>query len=181
MSNNDYAYIDSLVEKVQNNDLDAFWELFSFYEPIIVSCVKSVHSKYNTIDSDDIYSESIFVFKDLCLKYNKNRSYFSYFIGTRIQPYLITRIKTKYLNKFHQISLDDVNNVEPLVYLGDYEDFIVLRDALDKLNDEQKLAIQLLYFERMTQKECAKILKISQPAFNKKIKKILGILKENMK
>ena len=73
----DYTHIDSLVERVRENNSDALWELFDFYKPVINSCVRIVHSRYKSVEKDDLLSECIFILKDLCQKYDRDKSYFS--------------------------------------------------------------------------------------------------------
>ena len=92
----DYLDIDILVESVCNNNIDALWQLFDFYKPVINSGVNRVHKKYPYIEKGDLTSESILILKDLCSKYNKEKSHFTYFFDTRLQPYLIAKIKSKY-------------------------------------------------------------------------------------
>ena len=77
MLQNDYIHINDLVEKVKNNDTNALWELFDFYKPVINICVNKVHQKYTSVEREDLFSECIFVLKDLCSKFDSEKSYFS--------------------------------------------------------------------------------------------------------
>lgn len=180
MLNNDYSYIDSLVEKIKSNDLDSFWELFSFYEPMVLSCVKDVALKYKTVESDDLYSESIFVVKNLCYKYDPTKSNFTFFLGSRIQPYLIAEVKKKYVAKIHEVHWDSCES-ELIQSPESLEDTLFVKGLLAHLSDKEREVIDMFYFQRLTQVQCAKILNITQPAFNQKLKKILSILRAKAK
>ena len=181
MFQNDYIHIDSLVNKVKDNNTDALWELFDFYQPIIRSCVSKVNKKYKTIQKEDLISECAFILKDLCNKYDQDKSYFSYYFNTRLQPYLIAKIKSKYLEKNTVISLSTIEEYEHLDQIEILEESTILDEAIKGLPDNLKQIIDLFYFKNLTQSECAVILNISQPAFSKKLKTALAKIKKNIK
>jgi RNA polymerase sigma factor (sigma-70 family) len=180
MYQNDYLHIDSLVAKVKENNTDALWELFDFYKPIINVCVNKVHSKYKTVEKDDLFSECIFIFKDLCMKYEKDKCYFSYYLDTRLQPYLVSKVKSKYIDKINIVTLNEHEHYDQEEFLGYFDGNPVLEKAINSLPEKTKHIIDLFYFKNLTQSECAVVLKISQPAFNKKLHKALEILRKNM-
>jgi RNA polymerase sigma factor (sigma-70 family) len=178
---NNYAEIDHLVELVKNKDKDALWLLYDYYKPVINSTVNQISLKYKTIDKEDLISESIFILQDLCVKYEKDKSYFSYFFSTRIQPYLISKIKSKYLEKIQVTDLDYADTLETDHDLNfTINDFTYLHIEIEKLSEKQQQILDLFYFKNLTQAECAVILNVSQPAFNKKLQKVLKILKNNL-
>ena len=51
---------------------------------------------------------------------------------------------------------------------------------IENLPEKMQQILDLFYFKGLNQTECAIILKISQPAFNKKLQKTLKLLKENL-
>ena len=176
-----YSEIDCLVEKVKNKDSAALWSLYDYYKPVINSTVNQVTSKYKSIDKEDLISESIFILQDLCLKYDKNKSYFSYFFSTRLHPYLVSKIKSKYLEKIQVTDLDYADTLENNPNLNfSINDHTLLHIEIEKLSEKHQQIIDLFYFKNLTQAECAVILKITQPAFNKKLQKILKELKNNL-
>jgi len=75
MLSNDYVHIDYLVEKVKQNDSEALSELYDFYRPIISATASRVCNRYKSVEKDDLMSESIFILKELCEKYDKNKSF----------------------------------------------------------------------------------------------------------
>ena len=58
------------------------------------------------------------------------------------------------------------------------DDIIVIESALKQLNDKQREAIQLYFFENMEQNEAAKELNITQSSFSKRLQRALVNLKE---
>ena len=179
MYSDDYVFINSLVKKVQDNDSDALWELFEFYKPVIFQATLQLTKKFKSIEQNDLISESVFILKDLCLKFNPEKSYFSYFFNSRLKPYLVSKIESRYLEKIDVVALSDVENYESKFDLVSYfEDFIELQTAIENLQKNDQQAIELFYFENYNQAECAKFLKISQPAFNKRLKRALKNLKK---
>ncbi len=179
---NDYANIDVLVEKAKHGDNESFWNIFEFYTPVINSVISNVCEKYHTISRDDLFSECVFIVKDLCEKYDKDKSYFSYYLNTRLQPYLVAKIKSTYINSISILSLHSCDKDDLIEEIKiEFEDYSYLKDEIDKLPLRLKRAINLFYFDGLTQSECAVILKISQPAFSKQLSKALKILRENIK
>ncbi len=179
MDYNNYSHIDSLVEKVQRHDNDALWELFDFYQPLVKACCAKVHTKFLFMDKDDLFSECVLIFKDLCEKYDKDKSYFSYFLETRLQPYLISKIKSKYVEKHQIVDLSECEYYE--IDISDaYEHKTLIEESLEKIPEIYQKAVDLFYFKNLTQSECALILNITQPAFNKRLKKALDLLKSEM-
>lgn len=182
MYQNDFANIDLLVEKVKNQDSQALWELFDYYKPIFQSSVNQVYKNYKTVEKEDLMSECIFILKYLCEKYDKNKSYFSYYLSTRIQPYLISKVKSKYIEKIDIVSLNHIDEIELAdnYFVLDFSDTndVDINDKIQQLPEIYQKAIDLFYFQDLTQFECATILNISQPAFNKRLKKSLRLLKD---
>jgi RNA polymerase sigma factor (sigma-70 family) len=176
-----YTEIDRLVELVKKKDTEALWSLYDYYIPVINSTVNQVVKKYKTLEKDDLVSEAVFILQDLCMKYDKDKSYFSYFFRARFYPYLINKVKSKYIEKINVTDLDygDTFVNDPFM---DYSihDHATLHMELEKLNEKQRQIIDLFYFKNLTQSECAVILNISQPAFNKKLQNVLKILKNNL-
>jgi len=179
MLNNDYLEIDILVDKVKLNDSNALWALYDFYKPVVYSCCKELSKKYPSVNGEDLKSDSIFILKDLCEKYDKNKSYFSYFLSTRLKPYLVAKIKSTYLDKIPTTKLSDAECYSYDIDF-DIENYSELHTAIENLSEKNKKVIDLFYFQNLTQSECATILGISQPAFNKKLKKILELLKKEL-
>jgi len=63
---------------------------------------------------------------------------------------------------------------------NDIDDLLMLKDCLNKLNDEERLIIDSRYKEDYTQSETAKLLGISQVQVSRKEQKILNKLKNKI-
>jgi RNA polymerase sigma factor (sigma-70 family) len=57
-------------------------------------------------------------------------------------------------------------------------DKIIIRDAMFKLKDKQKEAIELYFFEEYTQEEAAHLLNITQASFSRRLERALESLKK---
>jgi len=57
-------------------------------------------------------------------------------------------------------------------------DKIILKDAMLKLNDKQREAIDLYFFQEYTQEEAADLLNITQASFSRRIDRALESLKK---
>jgi hypothetical protein len=179
MLDNDYLEIDSLVEKVKHNNSDALCLLYDFYKPVIISYCKELSRKYKTVPVEDLQSESVLILKELCHKYVKEKSFFSYYLNTRLKPYLVAKIKSTYLDKITFTSLESANLLSYDIEF-EFENYSELHDAIEKLSTQNRRIIDLFYFQNLTQSECAALLGVSQPAFSKKLKKVLDILKKEL-
>jgi RNA polymerase sigma factor (sigma-70 family) len=180
MLSNDYVHIDYLVEKIKKNDSNALCELHDFYKPIIWASANRVCKKYPSVEKEDLISESILILKELCDKYDKNKSFFSYFLETRIQSYMIAKVKSKYIENVAIVSLNEYDSYEPCENCSIFEDHTELREEISNLPDKLQQIINLIYFKQLTQSECSVILNVSQAAISKRLNKAIKILKENL-
>jgi len=179
MPNSNYAHIDLLVMQAREGNNQALWELFDYYQPIILNTIKKINKTYPMVEKDDLYSESAFVLKELCSKYDKDKSYFTYFLETRLMPYLISKTKSKYVNKDNSISIENIDDSYYIEYDFNINDYSEIHLEIEKLNEKDRKIIDLFYFKNLTQTECAVVLNISQAAFSKKLSKILDSLKQS--
>lgn len=181
MTQEEYKHIDDLVEQTRNGNSEAFEMLLDYYAPIIKSTVGTVANKYVSMLREDLFSECVLILHELCMKYDKDKSYFSYYLSNRLKPYLVSKVKSKYIDKIPTVSLSVCDKLEigEVINLS-VGDHAHLQMEIEKLPDNLRQAIFLFYFEDLTQKECADAIGISQPAFNKRLKKALGILKNTL-
>ena len=108
--------------------------------------------------------------------YDPDLTYFSYFISTRIDINLFRKCQhliesneiIEICEKYEAVDNDPFNTLETK---------IVLDDAIDMLNEKQKEAIQLYFFENLDQNKAAEILGIKQAAFSKRLARALENLK----
>jgi RNA polymerase sigma factor (sigma-70 family) len=124
---------------------------------------------------DDLNNESLFVLKMLVEKYDKDLSYFSYYLSTRIDPALLAHFKSIFLSKFEERDYEDVHS--------SYDPFdkilneIMIGSALEKLNEKQREAVELYFFEELSQEEAAQKIGITQASFSKRLDRALTTLR----
>ncbi len=172
-----YIYINSLVDKIKSGENDSLHELFSFYKPLILSAIRRCCNKEKALYShrDDLNNESIFVLKMLVEKYDNELSYFSYYLSTRIDHALLAHFKSIFLSKFEERDFEDVHS--------SYDPFdkilneIMIGNALEKLNEKQREAVELYFFEELSQEEAARKIGITQASFSKRLDRALTTLK----
>lgn len=179
MSNQNYQEINNLVAKYKNGDKEVIFDLYEYYRPLLFASVKRCISREAHLQSfkEDLVEDSFFVFEKLLDQYDPNLTYFSYFISTRIDINLFRYATEKYKPL---VSIDEDIDSKKQVYdpFNRIDDIIVIESALKQLNDKQREAIQLYFFENMEQNEAAKELNITQSSFSKRLQRALVNLKE---
>lgn len=107
---------------------------------------------------------------DYMRTYRANKKEYDFLIGR----YRDDSLLAQYMKETHEF---EINNIESIVI----NDMIVfLLNALSSLNDEENFIIHALFFEEKSEATIAKELNISQQALNKKKKKILKFLKNQL-
>ena len=173
-----YVYINELVEKIKSGQQESLHELFDFYKPLFLSSIKRCITKEPKFSEykEDMLQESFFVLEKLVNDYDPDLTYFSYFISTRIDINLFRKCQhliesneiIDMCEKYEAVDSDPFNKLETK---------IVLDDAIDMLNEKQKEAIQLYFFENLDQNKAAERLGIRQAAFSKRLTRALENLK----
>jgi len=176
--NDKYQHINNLIEKIKNKNTVALTELFDFYKPLILSSIKRCVAKEPKFSEhrEDMLQESFFVLEKLVNDYDPDLTYFSYFISTRIDINLFRKCQhliesnevVDMAEKYEGVDSDPFNKLETK---------IVLDDVIDLLNEKQKEAIQLYFFENLDQNKAAERLGIKQAAFSKRLTRALENLK----
>ena len=172
-----YVYINSLVNNIKDGQNKYLHELFAFYKPLILSAIRRCCNKEKALYSyrEDLNNESLFVLKMLVEKYDKDLSYFSYYLSTRIDHALLAHFKSIFLSKFEERDYEDVHS--------SYDPFdkilneIMIGNALEKLNEKQREAVELYFFEELSQEEAAQKIGITQASFSKRLDRALTTLR----
>jgi RNA polymerase sigma factor (sigma-70 family) len=172
-----YVYINSLVDNIKDGQNKYLHELFAFYKPLILSAIRRCCNKEKALYShkEDLINESLFVLKMLVEKYDKDLSYFSYYLSTRIDHALLAHFKSIFLSKFEERDYEDVHS--------SYDPFdkilneIMIGNALEKLNEKQREAVELYFFEELSQEEAAQKIGITQASFSKRLDRALTTLR----
>ena len=174
-----YEQINKLVEACKNNDSEALFQLYEFYKPLLLSSVSRCIYKNPKLSRhrDDIFRESVFVLQKLVEQYDSTLTYFSYFLSTRIDINLFRYVTDKYQTEEYFIedyciqedSYDPFNKINSA---------ISIHAALEKLNEKQREAIELYFFDGLDQEEAAIKLNITQSSFSKRLQRGLSNMKE---
>lgn len=173
-----YEEINRLVEKAKNNDQYSLNKLYEFYTPLIRTSIRRCTVKYNSIRYvEDVIQESYFIFKKLVELYDPELSFFSYYLATRIDRAIVNLIKCKFTH-LEEIDEQEIQELKASDPFNRILDKIVIKDALLKLKEKQREAIELYFFEEYTQEEAAELLKITQASFSRRLERALESLKK---
>lgn len=189
MFNDHYLEINALVSRVKLGDNDAIIDLLDFYQPLtraaIRRCINS-DPRLNTY-KDDLQAELYTIFSDLIEQYNSSRSFFSSYISSRLSFSLMQHSR-RLLGKntagagVQEVTFADMpegwepeSNEDPF---GRIETATAIQQALLLLKPAYQEAIQLSYFDQVTQIEASNQLGITQPAYCKRLKRALIELKK---
>ena len=174
-----YSYINELITKIKDGNSSSLFELHEFYKPLILCSIKRCLNKEPRLNSyrEDLLSESLFVIKKLVEQYDPDLTYFSYFLSTRLDINLLRYFVEKFLDKYDQT---EDNNLENLGFdpFNRVEEVISINEALLKLNDKQREAITLYFFDNLDQEQASQRLGISQSSFSKRLQRALANLRE---
>lgn len=179
MLENKYHEINKLVRKYKDGEKDVIFDLYEFYRPLLSASVKRCLSKEPSLNSykEDIVEDSFFVFEKLLEQYDQSLSYFSYFLSTRIDINLFRYATDKY--KSNTSYLEETNSSE--IFHDPFnkiDDMISIQSALSQLNQKQRQAIELYFFDNLDQQEAASFLNITQSSFSKRLQRALAKLKD---
>ena len=172
-----YTYINELVKKIKEDENSALFELFSFYKPLIFSAITRCLAKDKNLIpyKEDLVQESIFVLQKLSKNYDPALSYFSYYLSIRIDHALLSHFKSVFDVKSEPNELSVIHSYfDPFNRVNNE---IVIDEAMEQLNEKQREAIELYFFQEMTQEEAAEKLGIQQAAFSKRLDRALDKLR----
>ena len=174
-----YAQIHKLVLSHKNGDKEAIFDLYEYYRPLLLASVKRCLLKDKNLIpyKEDIVEDCFFVFEKLIDQYDEKLTYLSYFLSTRIDINLFRYASEKY-KPLQSIEDDQISNKYFYDPFNTIDNVISLQSALEKLNEKQKEAIELYFFQGMEQIEAAQFLNITQSSFSKRLQRALAKLKE---
>lgn len=186
MSDTHYDHINKLIEKAQLDDNEAFEELYEFYQPLVKAAIRKcvcsdfALSKYK----DDLISIACIEFSKLVKNFDISRSFFSYYISNRLYPNLLKSANSLINNsENYEINFSDMPKLwdpEDKDPFAQIELEIIISNALSQLKPQHKQAVELVYYEQLTQEEAAEKLDITQSAFSKRLKAALKELKNKI-
>lgn len=177
--NDKLKLINELIAKYQKGDSDAIFDLYEFYRPLLLASVKRCIVKEPNLAPyrEDLIEDSFFIFEKLLNQFDPELTYFSYFLSTRIDINLFRHATDKYkpLNFLEDLPQNNEQYYDPF---NKIDDALVIHSALDQLNEKQREAIELYFFENLEQDEAARRLNITQSSFSKRLQRALMRLKE---
>ena len=179
-----YQYINELVLKAQQGESDALVEIEHFYQPLINASINRCINKESALRHrrEDLEREVFIVLHDLIMAYEASAmTYFSYYLSTHIDYALITRAHKVLLSYscaskgIEEVPFSEMpEDWEPESHHDPFGDLWMkstIHDALDKLNDKQREAIDLYFFQDYTQEQAAELLGINQASFCKRLQR----------
>ena len=178
-----YRYIDLLVERTKAGDAAALGELRQIYSPLISASIRRCVVKIpeSAPSRDDLEADAIFILRDLVGTYEPELSYFSYFLSTRLDYAVVAHCRKTYLKGANDVSIDSlsydiVDNAQTDPFAKVLENDAVNK-ALQRLVPKQREAVELYFFDNLTQEQAAQQLKITQASFCKRLQRALSTLK----
>lgn len=172
-----YIYINELVKKIKEDDSSALIELYNFYKPLIFSSISRCVNKDKSLVTfrEDLAHESIFALQKLSKNYDPSLSYFSYYLSTRIDHALASHFKSTFDTRLeiHECPVTHTY-FDPFNRINNE---IVIDEAMSQLNEKQREAVELYFFQELTQEEAAFKLGIQQAAFSKRLDRALDKLR----
>lgn len=169
-----------LLVLVAGKNLDAFNEIYNLYNRLIYTVVYQVLNNFE--DTDDVMQEVFVQIWNKAPSYNPEKGRAQTWLTTMARNKAIDRLRSKTrrnkLGKKMETevivqSLSSVDNLFKSVALK--EEGEVLHQAVLKLSDEQRTAIQLSYLEGLTQSQIAE--RLGEPLGTIKARLRRGILK----
>jgi RNA polymerase sigma factor (sigma-70 family) len=180
-----YEHINCLVRRAKGGSGIALAEIAAFYQPLIRASLRRCAARDLRLGRyrDDLEAEAILVVSDLVRQYDPELSYFSYYLSTRIDYALMTRARRLYLAQngagagIDEVCFSDMpamwqpeSNDDPF---GRAEQARIVREAMSRLTESQRDALELVYFHDMTQEDASKVVGITQSAFCKRLQRAL--------
>lgn len=167
-----------LVDKARSGDAASFEALVKKYQEKIYGLAHHVCLGLKS-EADDVYQETfISAFKNIA-KFKGNSGF-----GTWLYRIAANNCWMKFRKKKAEklVSLEDVRGIEDLTHVDEVarrELSESVAKALSKLSVDFRLAITLADIQGLSMDECAKILKITVPAFKTRLFRARAALKKD--
>lgn len=160
-----------LIKECQKGNEEAFNQLISFYYPFVYKFLLKMIS--NEEAAKDLTQETFIKLIRNIDKYNINKN-------NKFSTYLITIARNT--------CLDYIKKNNKIIYMEDINDIITTKnndntiyEEIDKLTNEQKIAVKLKYIEGYTIEEIALALKEKPQTIKSRLYEARKKLKENIR
>ncbi len=183
-----YEHINNLVQEIKSGNEGSVYDLLSFYQPLIKVSIRRCLSREPLLKpyQEDVESEITFILLDLVKSYNPDLSY-SYYLSTRIDYAILARCRKCLLGQnntgggLESVNFSDMpiawEPISPVDPFGRLEMIETIHEAMKTLNQKEREAIHLHFFQDLNQEESAKELDISQTTFSRRLNSALKKLK----
>ena len=184
-----YQYITELLDAVKEGKSSALSELYDYYQPLIGASISRCITREPRLKSfrEDMERDAFLTLHDLIKQYDPELSYFSYFLATKIDYAVLSKSRRSYLGLnttgqgIIEVSFSDLpDEWEPQLSDDPFNRLKlvhVLQEGLLLLNERQREAVDLYFFNDCNQEEAANIMGITQPSFCKLLQRSLGRLR----
>ncbi|MBE6600835.1 MAG: sigma-70 family RNA polymerase sigma factor [Ruminococcaceae bacterium] len=159
------AEINLLLSKAQKGDDQAFSELLSMYEPLLLSMAAKYLIEYDAReDREDLIQELRVAFFSAVRGYEAEKSEveFGFFAKICMRNALVSRIRSKKGHGVEILSIDEVSELrssdEPDTYLLELESEDEVRRLIDENLSEYEKRVWILYLEGKTPKAIGDLL-----------------------
>jgi len=182
--------IDRLVRRVQHSDKAALMELYDFYRPLMLACVKRCVTREPRLwpHREDIESDCLPILEELVRQYDPELAYFSYYLSTRMDYALISTARKHYLGQtasgqgIEEVNFSDMppgwqpESTADALGRSEWAGDVV--EAMKKLKPRHREAIQLTFFDGITQEEAAQSVGVTQSAYCKRLQRALRHMRQ---
>lgn len=155
-----------LLLRVKSGDQSAFAELYDRYSALVFSMVVNIVKE--TAEAEDVLQEIFLTVWNKALLFNEEKGSVYTWIVTIARRKAIDRLRSKELvNRGERMDEETAASIPDAAYManplnaaisGEYER--MMRSALTGLSDDQRVVIELSYYEGYTQEQISKRLNV---------------------
>ena len=169
---------EEIVSALKNKQRDAVGIVYDKYSSFLFGLiVKIVHSQ--EIAEDLLQEVFVKIWKNID-SFDSGKAKFITWIANIARNLAIDKIRSKeYKNQLQNHDIDDfVNIIEDNPASGFNPEHIGVKDMLEKLQPEQKILIDMVYFQGYTQAETAEKLDIPLGTVKTRIRSAISVLRD---
>lgn len=165
-----------LLIRAKDGDKAAMEEILTEYRPLVLSSARNVY--INGYEREDLIQIGYLSVMKAIKSFDPSSDSFSSYVKNSVKNNFYYLIRGKARLNYEGALEDDIlseENLEETVINCNQADR--LKEALQKLSDEDKMLIDFLFFKGYTLNKCAAILDSSKSTISRRKDKILGYLR----
>jgi RNA polymerase sigma factor (sigma-70 family) len=183
-STNFYQILDGLVIRAKAGDQKALADLRRYYKRFFVATIRRLIRRLPELErfKNDLEADVPTLFYEVVIAYDPELSYFSWYIQRFFPNAIVSHARKHYLKEACHLSVEQISKEliddqrsDPFAKVLENKDLEV---ALATLGAKQRAAVELYFFEEMTQQQAAEQLGITQASFCKRLQRALVSLKD---